>query len=800
MKGHLERFYSISFAVPALVFLMFLATLVIMGGEVYRSSLDRPLVKAVSIVERQEVLVQAIAAELVRMGLKNKDGLKDALEQKADDFEAALNALSRGDASMGYPEPVKDGVTDSILRKIEEDWPSFKNAAVQVADSGKGKAATLVLSRKDALSDQLNNLGNHLNQIIEGHARNFHFFYYFMCISGFLFVAGVTFFNRRYVTGPLGQAVSALLESGDGRFSRVLEPQGPKEVRDLCHAYNGLCNMMIGQFSTMDAQNALLEGVHGTITESNDTIVDFSKEIERVAREVSDSAITSNQNLETLNRAVQDLSTAATEIAQSVSTTAEKANEAQGLSVEASDSIGRLADGSEKIGNIIQVINSIAEQTNLLALNATIEAARAGEAGKGFAVVANEVKELAKQTADATGEITGMIQEIQSDTSEAVTAVEKITGSVSEVTDLANTIASATEEQTATISEITGSIEAAADEAHRMNEKSEALMHQTSRASEIRNGLEIGEKGLETVMEEGAALCAQVMVDTGIWQQLGASLSFESRVKTVTYQHMQWRDKVLGAVVAGVAPEVETDPARCGLGRFLRSYVPESDAIRQILLKLGPVHESMHRSVIEFQNRVARGVSRSELVEFYGQEIEPLFEQTMGLLLEWQHQYGNSHVQAVTKKRSATISRRKTVRQAVKPFIEWGPAFSVNVKEIDAQHRKLVELVNRLHAAIETGSAGREGAGILNELIDYTIYHFGTEEKYFKEYGYPDSDLHRSIHEDLAKKVMAFKEKFDQGKAMLSYELLRFLKEWLTNHICVTDKKYSSFFNSKGLV
>jgi methyl-accepting chemotaxis protein len=116
--------------------------------------------------------------------------------------------------------------------------------------------------------------------------------------------------------------------------------------------------------------------------------------------------------------------------------------------------VSKLGESSLEIGKVIKVITSIAQQTNLLALNATIEAARAGEAGKGFAVVANEVKELAKQTATATEDISRKIEAIQTDTKSAVGAIDQIGQIISQINDLQNTIASAVEEQTATTNEI----------------------------------------------------------------------------------------------------------------------------------------------------------------------------------------------------------------------------------------------------------------------------------------------------------------------------------------------------------
>ncbi|MGZ4456048.1 MAG: methyl-accepting chemotaxis protein, partial [Nocardioides sp.] len=124
--------------------------------------------------------------------------------------------------------------------------------------------------------------------------------------------------------------------------------------------------------------------------------------------------------------------------------------------------VAKLGDSSSEVGDVIKVITSIAEQTNLLALNATIEAARAGEAGKGFAVVANEVKELARETSQATQDIGRRIEAIQAATGEAVTAIGRISEISAQISDTHTTIASAVEEQTATTNEMSRNVSEAA--------------------------------------------------------------------------------------------------------------------------------------------------------------------------------------------------------------------------------------------------------------------------------------------------------------------------------------------------
>src|SRR5690606_12687970 len=137
---------------------------------------------------------------------------------------------------------------------------------------------------------------------------------------------------------------------------------------------------------------------------------------------------------------------------------------------ESNATILKLGASSQEIGDVIKVISSIAQQTNLLALNATIEAARAGEAGKGFAVVANEVKELAKQTAKATNDITKKIETIQSDSKNAVNAIGEISIAIDKVNGYAGNIAASVEEQASTTNEVTRIVTEAAEGVRQINE------------------------------------------------------------------------------------------------------------------------------------------------------------------------------------------------------------------------------------------------------------------------------------------------------------------------------------------
>ncbi len=132
-------------------------------------------------------------------------------------------------------------------------------------------------------------------------------------------------------------------------------------------------------------------------------------------------------------------------------------------------------------------------------------------------------------------------------------------------------------------------------------------------------------------------------------------------------------------------------------------------------------------------------------------------------------------------------------------LITWSKSLSVNVKEIDKEHKRLVFLLNTLHEAMSE-RRGRAIVGtVVRGLVKYADTHFQTEEKYFDQFDFPQAQEHKEEHAAFVKNVLHFKEEYDAGRKEITVEVLNFLSNWLRNHIQGTDQKYSKFFNDQGL-
>jgi methyl-accepting chemotaxis protein len=269
---------------------------------------------------------------------------------------------------------------------------------------------------------------------------------------------------ERYIAKPLRQLSSRLkdIADGEGDLTKRLEFVSQDEIGETSRSFNLFMDKLQGIMRQIADSTHQVAGASETLSNASQQITANSEETSAQARVVSNATVQVSQNLQTVATGAEEMGTSIKEIAKNASEAAKIATSAVRVAETTTATVSKLGDSSKEIGQVIKVITSIAQQTNLLALNATIEAARAGEAGKGFAVVANEVKELAKETAKATEDISRKIEAIQTDTKAAVDAIASISEVINQVNGISSTIATAVEEQNATTNEMSRNVSEAA--------------------------------------------------------------------------------------------------------------------------------------------------------------------------------------------------------------------------------------------------------------------------------------------------------------------------------------------------
>ncbi len=265
---------------------------------------------------------------------------------------------------------------------------------------------------------------------------------------------------------------------------KVYKQSNYDELQELSSNFNNFILKLQHMFKevvhgvvTISSATTELSAIAEQMSGSADNVSSQSNSVATAAEEMSvnmDSVAAATEETTTNMNIVASAAEEMTATIADVNANTEEASKVTGEAVKealsATEKVQQLGLAASEISKVTEVITDISGQTNLLALNATIEAARAGEAGKGFAVVANEIKELAKQTADATGQIKNQIEDIQNSTSETVTQIERITEVINNVNDTVNTITGAVSEQTAATDEIASNVAQAAQGLSEVNE------------------------------------------------------------------------------------------------------------------------------------------------------------------------------------------------------------------------------------------------------------------------------------------------------------------------------------------
>ena len=264
----------------------------------------------------------------------------------------------------------------------------------------------------------------------------------------------LVYFVGRSITGPIHRCVAGMHSLAARDLTHRLEVFGDGELGDMAESVNSAAQSVSEVINAMGQNSTVLARSSDEMTSASHLMCANAEETATQANVVAAASEEISKSVQTVAAASEEMAASIKEVARQAQEAARVATEGVKKAAATNASVTKLGEGSKNIGNVVKTITSIAEQTNLLALNATIEAARAGEVGKGFAVVANEVKELAKQTAKATDEISQRIESIQGDIAAAVITISEVGAIINQINIIQTAIAGAVEQQTVTTREI----------------------------------------------------------------------------------------------------------------------------------------------------------------------------------------------------------------------------------------------------------------------------------------------------------------------------------------------------------
>ncbi len=357
------------------------------------------------------------------------------------------------------------------LREVQEAamkhaTGSERDAITKAGDEFADQATTANEAIKKPLGEIADSVATLLQQSTEQMNAQNRSMNLTMAVTTFA-ALGVGIFVAIFLSRGIAGATQSVLVQAEaiagGDLTRDdLKVRSQDELGDLTTAINKMSGSLKRMILAITENAVQVASASEELNTTSQQITANSEETSAQADVVSKAAQTVSQNLQTVATGAEEMGASIKEIAKNATEAAKVATSAVKVAETTTATVSKLGDSSTEIGQVIKVITSIAQQTNLLALNATIEAARAGEAGKGFAVVANEVKELAKETAKATEDISRKIEAIQTDTKAAVEAIASISGVINQINDISSTIATAVEEQNATTNEMSRNVTEAA--------------------------------------------------------------------------------------------------------------------------------------------------------------------------------------------------------------------------------------------------------------------------------------------------------------------------------------------------
>jgi methyl-accepting chemotaxis protein len=473
----------------------------------------------------------------------------EAFKDLVTEYEKNLKqSRERWDKYKALPVSAEETALIPLYDKAHEEWEAISRQIVdgRLADTRQGRRVALDLSlgeagvKFEAMRDYLDKL-TEINHEVATKAKEEasggfrHAILVLLAIMslGIVLGVGMAWWIGGNITRPVKATVAGLkdIAQGEGDLTMRLALNSEDEIGELGRWFNlfieklqGIIKEIANGVETLSASSTELSAISEQMAQGVETVTDKSTIVSAAAEEMNANMSSVAAAMEQSATNTNMVATSAEEMSATIDQIAQNADKAKVVSDDASTkasnastNMDQLGVAANSIGKVVETITEISEQVNLLALNATIEAARAGEAGKGFAVVANEIKELAKQTAEASQDIKEKIGGIQGITNTTVDQITDITNVITDVNDVVTNIATAVDQQSEATKEIANNVAQASQGLQDVNEN---VNQSSSVSAEISKDI----AGVSTSMTEMSTSSGQVNTSAQELSQLSENL------------------------------------------------------------------------------------------------------------------------------------------------------------------------------------------------------------------------------------------------------------------------------------